>query len=320
MREVAGSNPVVPTIFSIINGCQLLAAVFAFEQSANAASMLSRQSTSHRSFLRLQGKSGVKLKTTRIMVKDSASVLAFETTGNEHWKQWDRFLTVEGKPAYHIGNVCGTCEFFFERLEGANQSISPTEISDKLRQGLKNLDESLLVKIKSILPDGEYVASLLEVLPARVIPGSGSDYFSHEQVELWGIDGFWNLPHYPKTEYYRTRTEDLGEQRRLFEFIIPMFPKNWLKADECNAFEISIGAGQQPTALALSVLDIKQPATWHGEPTVTEHWCLAHYLLDGHHKMFAASVVNKPITLLSFLSVGESLATEENLRQLIDYS
>lgn len=254
------------------------------------------------------------MKTTRITVKDSVSVLAFASTGNEYCKKWDRFLTVEGKAAYHIGNTCDTCAFFFERLEGANQSISPTEISDRLRQGLKHLDESMLVKIKSILPDGEYVASLLEVLPVRVIPGAASDYFSHEQIELWGTDGFWNLPHHPRTEYYRTRTEDLGAGRKLFEFLIPMFPANWLKADECNAYEIAIGSGGQPTALALSVLDIKQPSE-----STEVHWCLAHYLLDGHHKMYAASVAGKPITLLSFLSLGESLANEENLRQMIDY-
>ena len=259
------------------------------------------------------------MNTAHVTVTNSASVLAFETTGSECNKIWDRFLTVEGKPAYHIGNVCGTCSFFFERLEGANKSISPSEISNSLSQGLKHLDESLLNKIKTILPNGEYVTSLLEIFPSRVFPGSAKDYFTHEQVELWGIDGFWNLPHHPKTEYYRSRTKDLGERRKLFEFIIPMFPGNWLKPDECEAYKSDISVGHQPTALALTVLDIKGPATWEGKPAVIEHWCLAHYLLDGHHKTFAASEVDKPITLLSFLSLGESLATEENVSTLIDY-
>jgi hypothetical protein len=258
------------------------------------------------------------LKTARVTVRDSGSLLAFESTGSEHTKVWDRFLTVEGKPAYHIGNVCGTCSFFFERLDGANQSISPSEISDSLGQGLKELDDSLLGKIKVILPEGEYIASLLEVVPDRVLPGSGNDYFAHDQVDLWGIDGFWNLPHYTKTEYYRSRSMNLGGRRKLFEFVIPMFPGNWLKADEVDAYRTGIASGQKPTALALSVLDVKQPATWNGEPAVTEHWCLAHYLLDGHHKMFAASAIDKPITLLSFLSLSESVATEENISKLID--
>lgn len=97
-----------------------------------------------------------------------------------------------------------------------------------------------------------------------------------------------------------------------------MFPGNWLKADELNAYKKDIASGQSPTALALSVLDVKQPATWDGEPAVTEHWCLAHYLLDGHHKMFAAFEIDTPITLRSFLSLKESVATEENVSRLID--
>jgi hypothetical protein len=30
-------------------------------------------------------------------------------------------------------------------------------------------------------------------------------------------------------------------------------------------------------------------------------WTLAHFLLDGHHKVMAASRVKKPISILSFL-------------------
>ena len=259
----------------------------------------------------------VKLKSSRITVNDSSSILAFESTGNEHWKVWDRFLTVEGKPAYHLGNVCGTCSFFFERLEGASQSVSPAEVSGSLSEGLKDVDNSLLDKIKLILPKGEYIASLLEVSPCKVSLGSRSDYFSTEQVELWGTDGFWNLSHHPKIEYYRSSTKDFGGGRRLFEFIVPMFPQNWLKAEEVGRYESLISSGQQPTALALSVLDVKQPANWQEGIEVVEHWCLAHYLLDGHHKMFAASVVGKPITMLSFLAVNESVATEENMNTLL---
>jgi len=51
---------------------------------------------------------------------------------------------------------------------------------------------------------------------------------------------------------------------------------------------------------------------------VPEHWCLAHYLLDGHHKTRAASLVVKPITLLSFLATAESVATEENGDHLLN--
>lgn len=256
-------------------------------------------------------------RTARIRVRESNSVLAFKSTGNEHWKVWDRFLTIEGVPAYHLGNVCDTCSFFFERLNGANQGVSPSEVSESLREGLEDFDDSLLGKIKPILPAGEYIASLLEVNPRKVTPGSEGDYFSNEQVELWGVDGFWNLPHHPKIEYYRSAAKDFGGRRRLFEFVVPMYPENWLGSESIDFFRGRIKSGRRPTALSISVLDVKQPAVWEGEPDVTEHWCLAHYLLDGHHKTFAASVEQRPITLLSFLAVKESVATEEHIRTLL---
>ena len=68
-------------------------------------------------------------------------MLAFTTEGNDSWKEWDRFLTLDNKKAYHIGNICDTCEFFFERLEGANQSIPIQDKAEFLRDGLNNLDD-----------------------------------------------------------------------------------------------------------------------------------------------------------------------------------
>ncbi|MUG95416.1 hypothetical protein F7734_24845 [Scytonema sp. UIC 10036] len=68
--------------------------------------------------------------------------------------------------------------------------------------------------------------------------------------------------------------------------IIPMFPLSWLARERLIYYEHEITHGKQPTAFTLSVLDIKQPVVWNGDPEITEHWCLAHYLLDGHHKTF----------------------------------
>jgi hypothetical protein len=49
----------------------------------------------------------------KLSVRQSKSPLGFSTEGGGAWKEWDRFITFEGKKAYHIGNVCGTCPFFF---------------------------------------------------------------------------------------------------------------------------------------------------------------------------------------------------------------
>jgi hypothetical protein len=261
------------------------------------------------------------LSIIKTSVINSNSIIAFTTTGNENWKVWDRFLTIEGKPAYHIGNVCDTCEFFFERLEGANRSISPAEISEIFESGLQSLDSSLLDKIKLILPAGEYAAMLLNVAPQKVSLGSDNDYFTNEQAKLWGIDGFWGLPHSPRVEYYRTQTKKFDDYKQLFEFVVPMYPAGWLSDDAVREYESQISEGRKPTALALSILDVKQPATWEDgidEIEIKEHWSLTHYLLDGHHKVYAASNAGKPITMLSFLAVKQSLATEENIAKLLD--
>jgi hypothetical protein len=43
------------------------------------------------------------------------------------------------------------------------------------------------------------------------------------------------------------------------------------------------------------------------------HWCLTHFLFDGHHKMEAATRSGMPVTLLSLLAVDDGLAGPEDL-------
>lgn len=256
----------------------------------------------------------VKLK--KIKIEKSKSIISFDYKGNGSAKVWDRFLMIENKPAYHIGNVCGTCGFFFERLEGANKSFSIDEIRNELQKGLSDFDSETIEKFKLILPKGDYFCAILEINPYKVSLGEKSDYFANEQVETWGIDGFWNLPHYPKIEYYRSLTKNISETERLFEFIVPMFPENQLEKKTTDFYKEQIADNQKPTAVSISVLDVKEPAYIDEGEEFYAHWCLSHYLIDGHHKVFASSLLNEPITLLSFLAVNESVADREQIERL----
>jgi hypothetical protein len=259
------------------------------------------------------------LDTTRIKADGSEPVVGFEQPTYEDGSVgWERYLTLEGERAYFIGGVCDTCEFLFERMRGANRNVSPGEQADALRRGLRRIDPALAAAVGGLVPGGNYRVSLLELTPTLVAPGAEGDYFAHEQVALWGTDAFWRLPHHPKTEYYRAPAVPLGEGKRLFEFVVPMFPKDWLSEKTLRAYAGRLAAGERPTALAVSVLDVRGPATREEGPEVTEHWCLAHYLLDGHHKTRAASLTGKPITLLSFLATAESVATEENVDHALE--
>jgi hypothetical protein len=253
-----------------------------------------------------------------IEIQNSQSILGFETTGGDNWEKWDRFLTIEDKQAYHIGNICGTCAFFFERMGGANQSVPVEELVGSLNSGIGKLDDGMIDRLKTIIPDGKYLVTLSQIQPQLSSPLSDQDYFSHEQVDLWGMDGFWGLPHNPKTEYYRLTSKILKEQRGFFEFLVPTFPHTWLKQERVEEYKSKISKANQPTVVSLSVLDVKQPADWNGDPKITSHWCLAHYLLDGHHKAYASAMSGRPITMISFIALDQGISTAEQVLWLIE--
>lgn len=155
----------------------------------------------------------------------AGSRIDFQTEGTKQWPVWDRYITVDGKRAHYMGNVCGTCPFIFERQEGAVEKISPTELSSSLRNGISAIDEKITSAAMEILPAGTYKTLLLSCVPRLISPSRPGDYFFEEQIELWGIDPFWGVPHYTKNEYYRTEPARVSSRDALFEFIVPMFPK-----------------------------------------------------------------------------------------------
>ncbi len=244
--------------------------------------------------------------------------MSFATEGGGAWKEWDRYLMLEGKKAFHIGNVCETCTFFFQRMGGANASVNPEGVVEALAGGLTALDSPVIEQVQKIMPKGDYIVSLHEAEPTLVAPGDPADYFVKEQQDLWGVDSFWGLPHHPKTEYYRTQNMPLGNGRCLFEFLVPMFPHNWLDTRRVAEMKRRIGVGVAPTAVALSVLDVKQPADWDGDPDINAHYCLAHYLLDGHHKTYAASQEKRPVSVVAFLAMNEGVSSHEQKEAIME--
>lgn len=245
------------------------------------------------------------------------SRIDFQTEGGGKWAVWDRFITLDGKKAHYIGNICGTCPFIFERQEGANDKISPAELTKSLRNGISSIEKAVSDAAMEILPAGTYKTLLLSCVPQLIVPSKQGDYFFEDQIQLWGIDPFWGVPHYTKNEYYRTEPANISNRGGLFEFIVPMFPQRYLHQDTIKAYETLLDHQSIPTALAVSVLDVKQPATWTGDPQITNHWCLAHYLLDGHHKVYAASQARKPISLLSFLAVEKGVSNPEQIAEVL---
>lgn len=217
-----------------------------------------------------------------------------------------------------LGNVCDTCDFFFERHEGATKRPEVETLKDALVDGVRELAPALLAPLETIVPSGRYEVLLLRVSVYAVQLGTESDYFTNEQVENSGIDGFWGLPRHPKTPYYRASTFQLDERQRFFEFIVPMFPKTWLNLERINYYRERFAQNSCSTAIAISVLDVKTPSSspkgWDNSET---HYCLAHYLLDGHHKIEAAAREGRPISIISFLAIDHGISTPEQVQTVL---
>ena len=239
-------------------------------------------------------------------------VAAFETV-RVHAAYHARYLRIEGRRAYEVGNGCETCTFWFTRLEGANSNVSVDGIRSRLAEGLQSVMDPAVEEFSRVLSSGKYIVALLDILPRLVGPTDADGYFAREQVDLWGTDGFWGLPHYPHSEYYRFDDREVTPTAKLFEFVIPMYPSTWLKSDTVDSYTAQLGRSELPTAVSLSVLDIKQPAVWTEGTQINTHWCLAHYLLDGHHKLYAAASEGRPVRMVSFVSIDQGVSTEEDV-------
>lgn len=240
------------------------------------------------------------------------SLIGIERVDGKYHKGWDRFLTFKGSRAYHVGNICNTCAFFFRRLEGANSSLPLDELVAALDAGISNLSSPVPALILTRLPPATYEVLLLRIRPRLVSPGSPDDFFCKEQRALWA----YHRPLDPQTEYYRLGSRPLGGGTQLFEFLVPLYPHVKL-GESVERHRRELKAGAAPTAIAIAFLDVKHPANWHGDPDITKHSCLAHYLLDGHHKTYAAALSGRPITLLAFLHTAEGVASADDRARAI---
>ena len=98
-----------------------------------------------------------------------------------------------------------------------------------------------------------------------------------------------------------------------------MFPHGWLKPEVVGDYEEKLRNGQQPTAVGIGILDVRSPVVLRGPVTaITEHWCFPSFLIDGHHKAYAAATQGRELTLLTFLAQSESAALPAQITELLN--
>lgn len=192
-------------------------------------------------------------------------------------KKWWWYLDLNGEPLHRIGNACGTCAAVYARVRDLQVPLGPQELSSRLEQGLHSLPEDVLQTVMPLLPRGDYLVGLVETSPTRVSAKERPSDVGCEADYFW-----WQL-------YERY---DKGCR---YELVIPSLPESSLKADRIDEYCEKLQQGERPTALALSMSDQR---CIRGEYYETAR---VHILLDGHHKVMAASRLGLPITILSFM-------------------
>ncbi len=255
-------------------------------------------------------------------ISNLSSAVAFARKGSGRWPEWERYLVVHGEPAFLIGNICGTCEFFFERIEEASNGVDVEELSGTLAAGIDHIHPEVANALGKLLPSGSYHLVLMRLTPHLIAAGSDADYFAHEQVQQIGFDPVMEGgTHHPRIDYYRVKpTEGLpviGDQDRTdlsFDFIIPLHRQNQLDEERIRYYMQRLEEAVMPTAVAVSVLDVKQPEI----ENVQDHRCMGHYLLDGHHKLAAAARTGKPLTLLSFIANDQGVSNSDDLQKYLN--
>lgn len=234
---------------------------------------------------------------------------------------WDRTLSIDGVDTFYVGNVCDTCGFFFEKLTGRNCGLDLDELRMSLAKGADALNAEVLETLAQLLPKSDYTVAILDVIPELVRPYERQDYFALEDVEYQ--DEFYLVgppePHNPKTEYYRingrsglTINDDVYTARA-FDFVVPVIAKEALDRARVEYYKDAFVRGEHPTVVALSLLDIKGPNL-----NDRVHWCLAHYVLDGHHKLAAAAETGSEIGLIAFIAHEHGVSSPEHVARLLD--
>jgi hypothetical protein len=225
--------------------------------------------------------------------------LSFVTRDDKPGRPWWRYLDLGGKPLYLISNMCGTCEAIFKRVGRQDAPLTPEKLSVLLNEGLETVPQEVVDTVAVLLPYGRYRIGLLHITPSLIKPSNKPRGLSCD------ADYFW-LSRYRETE-----------REAEYEIVLPSVPQSELDSEQLSTYQAMFRNGRTPTALALSIGDERYPRLQYTQ------WALAHILLDGHHKMMAASLESKPLTILSFLTLSDSRSgfflADDTIRPTQDY-
>jgi hypothetical protein len=238
-----------------------------------------------------------------LTVDNPSAIVGFERNTDGRSSSND-YLTISGRRVIDLGFDCPSCTRLFERVDPLTLPMSPHDFSTALRDGMTELDGEILDVVRSVVPSGQYTAALLPIRPRLVLPGAADDYFANEYRRSTNRDKN------PGMVYYRGRSTSLAGREHwqaFHELCVPLYPPEDCARSTVEMYRSMLASGGRPTALAISIIDGVALSHWSGpfEPNPPSQLILTHYLLDGHHKVFAAHLEHREIQLLSLVLWGK---------------
>lgn len=237
----------------------------------------------------------------------------------EEPSRWYCHLTVAGERIYQYGCPCGTCGVVFRNLSAIHDRVADPEAVSLLGALQEMPSAATLARLAKVLPKGSYFPLILSGVVERVEPGSERDLFENDVNRLFGRARAAEVePFGPDIPYYRfTRTQALDRTGRLsgshqalaMSTVMPLHSPEMLNRERVEYWKDRIHSGQVATGFAVSILDQQAPAV---DPLdlvypFAEHFMLVNCLLDGHHRLQAASELVVPARILTLLAIDYSL-------------
>ena len=208
--------------------------------------------------------------------------LSFVIRDSADGRPWWWYLNLNSEPLCLLGNRCGTCAAIFAYVRDTRLALAPELLSAKLNAGLAVITREVTDTVAALLPQGAYLVRIITVTPILV----------HAAQKAWDIG--CDAP------YFWIANMQRAKSYAQYELLLPLIPESILDAAQIDSYRAVFRQGQAPTVLALSLVDARAVNNEYGETA------LAHLILDGHHKLMAASLEGQSITLLSFLNVDAS--------------
>jgi hypothetical protein len=242
--------------------------------------------------------------------------------------RWYAGLTVGGNRIFQYGSPCGTCGIIFEKVASPEERLSDAAAVRLLGQLDHLPSESVLRQLARVLAQGPYYVAVIETSVRLVSPGESDDYFASEVARLFGLEPpDYERPSNPGTAYYRIGSDQeldvpySGGEVRVGSDVLFSYPggttktlltqilmpfQNPLTLDRRRVayWKSRVLSGFALTAFAVSVLDNQAPATEKGDKDYPYNgqMLLTHCLIDGHHRVQAASETKSRIRILTFLA------------------